>query len=957
MPSGYQKQVLMVAEKPSIAEALANALAENKSKITKSKRTSPVSPILEFEGYFPFIKKGQEKVWIKITSAAGHVYKREFTKEYLDRRQHPPIVLFDATTEHLEANGKARMPAHFKQEAKDCSYLVLWLDCDREGENICFEVMRSAVNMAEDENSRLIPKKRVLRAIFSALDEKSLQEAYWGLSGDGPNKNESDAVEARQELDLKIGCAWTRFQSQFFAGRYRDLDAQLISYGPCQTPTLWFCVQRHDQIKSFKPEKFYHLSLKIKVQSLFEKMILKQKQIDPQKRTPKSIALFNKYEFFKQQNPQINRTGMQGVVKDETIDLEWTKGPLFSAEVVQGFKSMLVKNFVSSAHAGVPRGSVTSGGSSSSTSSCASSTTKSLQLEVTTCSRKEGVQQRPLGMNTVTMLKLASSLLNIGPHEAMREAETLYLRGYLTYPRTETTAYPKTFDFDSLIQRQANSTLPWAPQAKLLQRQKPRKGVDAGDHPPITPTLQVPRSVDEFGSKSTWRLYDLITRNFLASVSTDLVFEVRKWGLTLSNPEQLGQNPRNHVVGTTPGQNVQHQTRIDKNEYEPVTYQFAISERNLIDAGFQRLLVNNFDEENYKHQFHSGTPYGIGELLELYETIHLKYEVEKDDEQFFKSNKRMIQNDCVLDSKEMETSPPEYLSESDLLALMDANGIGTDASMATHIQTIGDRNYVEITGGRRLIPTKLGIALVHGYSLVDNELCVPRLRQDMEASCTAIAKGEASKKQVVRHTLETFKAKFDFFEKHISFMDQLFQKEYEFVGAAGGLLGGSNATSTMNSLNNKGKGKNDTGPSIDELRELQRLGLGKGDFQHKLDKANGKGGKGSKKGKGKKGKDRDDEDGGRKGKGKRDRDDDYVPPDEQCYIASNQKSDPGLGIVVVSAKEKKAKELEKKLKEIDRLEDSVLAEGKVLDAAQKKKVAMRGELEEELRKVLGKFSG
>jgi DNA topoisomerase-3 len=46
---------------------------------------------------------------------------------------------------------------------------------------------------------------------------------------------------------------------------------------------------------------------------------------------------------------------------------------------------------------------------------------------------------------------------------------------------------------------------------------------------------------------------------------------------------------------------------------------------------------------------------------------------------------------------------------------MEKNGIGTDASMATHINNICDREYVKVGTGRKLIPTQLGLNLVKGY--------------------------------------------------------------------------------------------------------------------------------------------------------------------------------------------------------------------------------------------------
>lgn len=56
---------------------------------------------------------------------------------------------------------------------------------------------------------------------------------------------------------MQVGVAFTRYQTRFFQGKYGNLDANVISYGPCQTPTLNFAVEQHQRIVSFVPEPFW----------------------------------------------------------------------------------------------------------------------------------------------------------------------------------------------------------------------------------------------------------------------------------------------------------------------------------------------------------------------------------------------------------------------------------------------------------------------------------------------------------------------------------------------------------------------------------------------------------------------------------------------------------------------------------------------------------------------------
>jgi len=87
---------------------------------------------------------------------------------------------------------------------------------------------------------------------------------------------------------------------------------------------------------------------------------------------------------------------------------------------------------------------------------------------------------------------------------------------------------------------------------------------------------------------------------------------------------------------------------------------------------------------------------------------------------------------ATLDIKEKLTTAPAYLTESELIGKMEKNGIGTDASISTHIENILKRNYVELISGRKMKPTKLGLVLAQGYHLIDSSLVLPEIRSDSE---------------------------------------------------------------------------------------------------------------------------------------------------------------------------------------------------------------------------------
>ena len=104
----------------------------------------------------------------------------------------------------------------------------------------------------------------------------------------------------------------------------------------------------------------------------------------------------------------------------------------------------------------------------------------------------------------------------------MHIAERLYLSGYLTYPRTESTSYPQKFGFKEVAASLKNIQEYGQYCNSLLNEERmkfPKAGKDAGDHPPITPTTKIPNKGTLRNDE--WRVYDFVSRHFLSTIGQD----------------------------------------------------------------------------------------------------------------------------------------------------------------------------------------------------------------------------------------------------------------------------------------------------------------------------------------------------------------------------------------------------------------------------------------------------
>ncbi|KAI4287601.1 MAG: hypothetical protein L6R35_003142 [Caloplaca aegaea] len=350
--------------------------------------------------------------------------------------------------------------------------------------------------------------------------------------------------------------------------------------------------------------------------------------------------------------------------------------------------------------------------------------------KVTKLQKKPTSKWRPLPLTTVELQKLGSRFLRMDSQRVMKIAESLYNKGWISYPRTETDQFDRGMNLRAIVEKQTQDNA-WGPYARELLNgafRQPRGGRNNDQaHPPIHPVNYVAPDTLEGDDRS---VYEFVVRRFLACCSDDAKGE---------------------------------STTVEI-EYGSETF-FA---SGLLVLQKNYLLIYPYDKWESSQQLPRFT---VGESFEPAEAN-------------------------ITDG---ETSAPGYLTEPELISLMDANGIGTDATMAEHIAKIKEREYVMTQssgsnnargeaagrgggrggrgGGRRggggrggttpgsgsgvqhFIPTTLGVALIEGYDSIglETSLGKPFLRKEMEIKMKEICAGTKSRNDFVQETLEQYR--------------------------------------------------------------------------------------------------------------------------------------------------------------------------------------------------------
>jgi DNA topoisomerase I len=156
---------------------------------------------------------------------------------------------------------------------------------------------------------------------------------------------------------------------------------------------------------------------------------------------------------------------------------------------------------------------------------------------------KKTVAEYPPSPFSTTSFLRSTSFLGISSSKSMKIAEELYMAGLISYPRTDNTVYPGSLNIKGILKKLSDSSM-FSKEANFVlehKRSYPTRGKKkTTDHPPIHP-VGVPKGQLKGDKK---KIYDLIVRRFLATLTEDAEAEVSEVNFDISGEDFITKGYR-----------------------------------------------------------------------------------------------------------------------------------------------------------------------------------------------------------------------------------------------------------------------------------------------------------------------------------------------------------------------------------------------------------------------------
>jgi len=230
----FMSYQLIIAEKPSAAKKIADALADGKAIKKSTKQKVP---------YYELTHDGKD---IVVVSAVGHLYGLKQTEGLKSKY---PVFDIEWAPSAEVSKGAAfskKYLSNIKKLSKGADEFIVATDYDIEGEVIGLNIIKYACK-----------QKDAQRMKFSTLTKDDLREAYdkrlkhldWG---------QAYAGETRHKMDWYFGINLSRALT---ASIKATGSFKLMSTGRVQGPALKLVVDKEKEIRAFIPEPYWELKL------------------------------------------------------------------------------------------------------------------------------------------------------------------------------------------------------------------------------------------------------------------------------------------------------------------------------------------------------------------------------------------------------------------------------------------------------------------------------------------------------------------------------------------------------------------------------------------------------------------------------------------------------------------------------------------------------------------------